>query len=132
MRNHAISPRPLLSSKLSKHVSNYTHSWSASFFVLEHRHRFSFKHDSNYLHFRSASFFMCLTDFQFLHISLGNTTFLVRRSIPSFGTYFIIVVFLLENITFWCVDGFVIFHYISILLHVLGNIQHFDAHLRKS
>ena len=38
----------------------------------------------------------------------------------------------MENHTFWCVDGFVIFDHISLLLHVLANIQNFDADLRES
>ena len=34
--------------------------------------------------------------------------------------------------TFWCVDGFAIFDHISLLLHVLANIQYFGADLRTS
>ena len=42
------------------------------------------------------------------------------------------VVFPTEKYTFWSVDGFVIFDHISLLLHLLANIQNFDADLRKS
>ena len=45
---------------------------------------------------------------------------------------FIIVVFPMDKYTFLSVDGFIIFDHISLLLHVLANIQNFDADLRKS
>ena len=42
-----------------------------------------------------------------------------------------IVVFPMEKSTFWRVHGLVIFDHISLLSHVLANIQNSDAHLRK-
>ena len=42
-----------------------------------------------------------------------------------------IVVVPMEKSTFWRVHGLVIFDHISLLSHVLANIQNFDAHLRK-
>ena len=72
------------------------------------------------------------TDCKNLHISYGNTQILERPWIRWFRIFFVIVVFPLEKYTFWSVHGFAIFDHISLLLHVLANIQYFDADLRKS
>ena len=45
---------------------------------------------------------------------------------------YLLVVFPVGNDTFWCVDGFVIINPNLILLHLLGNIEYFDADLRTS
>ena len=62
----------------------------------------------------------------------GYTQNLTRPRIHRDRPCFRIDVFPKDNHTFSCVDGFVIFDQISILLHVLANIQNFDADLQKS
>ena len=131
---YAISLWPLLSSKSSTNDGNHKHSWTAWFLSWSLNIVFSPKNVSNYKHSWSPWFLVGSTDFKNLHISTGNTHILERWWIRWFRIFFIIVVFSMEQYTFWSVHGFIIFDHISLLLHVhvLANIQNFDADLGKS